>query len=161
MTWIDDRWRAVRRVFRLPATKDRLRAELDAELRFHIDGRADDLMEREGLTRDAAEREAKRRFGDVSAYRAETRSIDDTMLDRRRRMDLIETIRRETRHSARSLARTPAFSLIVVLTLSLGLGAATAIFTLLDRVVLRPLPYPNADRLIHIGSLWPKVFPGS
>src|SRR5262249_28177982 len=63
------------------------------------------------------------------------------------------------RHAVRSLLRTPSFSLIVVITLALGLGASTAIFTLLDRVVLRPLPYPNADRLIHIGSLWPKTFP--
>jgi predicted permease len=160
MTWIDDRWRAVRRVFRLPATKDRLRAELDDELRFHLEGRIDDLMERDGLSRDDAEREATRRFGDVRAYRAETRSIDDIMLHRRRRMDLFDAIRRETRHAVRSLTRTPSFSGIVLLTLTLGLGAATAIFTLLDRVVLRPLPYPNADRLIHIGSLWPKTFPG-
>jgi predicted permease len=159
MTWIDERWRAVRRVFRLPATKDRLRAELDDELRFHIEGRVEDLMAREGLSRDAAEREARRRFGDVAAYRAETRTIDDTMLDRRNRLDLFDAIRREARHAARSLARTPTFSVIVVVTLALGLGAATAIFTLLDRVVLRPLPYPNANRLIHIGSLWPKTFP--
>ena len=71
-------------------------------------------------------------------------------------MDLVDTIRRETRHAARSLARTPSFSLIVVVTLALGLGAATTIFTLLDRVVLRPLPYPNADRLIHIGTSGPR-----
>jgi len=159
MTWIDDRWRAIRRVFRLPATQARLRSELDDELRFHIEGRIEDIMARGGLSRDAAEREAKRRFGDVAAYRAQTRSIDDTMLGRRRRMDLFDAIRRETRHAVRSLLRTPTFSLIVVVTLALGLGASTAIFTLLDRVVLRPLPYPNADRLIHIGSLWPKTFP--
>ena len=157
MTWVDDRWRAMRRVFRLPATRDRLRAELDDELGFHIEGRIEDLMEREGLSRDAAEREAHRRFGDVRAYRSEARSIDDDMLSRRARMDLLDAIRREMRHAARSLAKTPSFSLIVVLTLALGLGAATTIFTLLDRVVLRPLPYPNADRLIHIGTLWPKL----
>jgi putative ABC transport system permease protein len=160
VSWIDDRWRAIRRVVRLPATRDRLRAELDDELRFHIEGRIDELMERHGLSRDAAAREAKRRFGDVGSYRREIRSIDDTMLVRRRRIDVLDALRRETRHAARSLARTPSFSLIAVLTLALGLGAATAIFTLLDRVVLRPLPYPNADRLIHIGSLWPKTFPG-
>jgi predicted permease len=160
VTWIDDRWRAVRRVFRLPATRDRMHTELDDELRFHIEGRIDELMEREGLPRAAAEREANRRFGDVGMYRRETRSIDDTMLDRRHRMDLLAAIRRETRHAVRSLARTPSFSLIVAITLALGLGAATTIFTLLDRVVLRPLPYPRAERLIHIGTLWPKTFPG-
>src|SRR6478672_1528855 len=62
-------------------------------------------------------------------------------------MDMIETVVRESRHAARTLRRSPSFSLI-------------AIFTLLDRVVLRPLPYPNAGRLIHIGTLWPKVKAG-
>src|SRR6476469_11160462 len=75
-------------------------------------------------------------------------------------MDIIETVVRESRHAARTLRRSPSFSLIAILTLGIGLGAATTIFTLLDRVVLRPLPYPNADRLIHIGTLWPKTFPG-
>ena len=75
-------------------------------------------------------------------------------------MDIIETVVRESRHAVRTLRRSPSFSLIAILTLGIGLGAATTIFTLLDRVVLRPLPYPNADRLIHIGTLWPKVKAG-
>ena len=75
-------------------------------------------------------------------------------------MDIIETVVRESRHAARTLRRSPSFSLIAILTLGIGLGAATTIFTLLDRVVLRPLPYSNADRLIHIGTLWPKVKAG-
>ena len=75
-------------------------------------------------------------------------------------MDLLDAIRRETRHAARTLLRSPSFSFIAALTLALGLGAATTIFTLLDRVVLRPLPYPNADRMIHLGTLWPKIKAG-
>lgn len=71
--------------------------------------------------------------------------------------EFFDTLRRETRHAARTLLRTPAFSFIAVVTLALGLAAATAIFTLLDRVVIRPLPYPNANRLVHLGTLWPKV----
>lgn len=150
-----------RRVFRLPSSRDRMREELDDELRFHLDGRIEDLMEREGLSRDVAEREAKRRFGDYQTYRQEVRSIDDGMYHRRNRMELRSTISRETRHAFRTLLRTPTFSLIVVLTLGLGLGAATTIFTLLDRVVIRPLPYPNADRMIHIGTMWPKIKVGT
>jgi predicted permease len=155
-----DGWERVRRVFRLPASRERLHEELDDELRFHIEGRIEDLMQREHLSRADAEREARRRFGDMQSYRQETRSIDATMLERRNRMQLFDAIRRETRQAARSLARTPSFSLIVALTLALGLGAATTIFTLLDRVVLRPLPYSTADRLIHIGTLWPKTKAG-
>ncbi|HEY9230233.1 MAG TPA: ABC transporter permease [Gemmatimonadaceae bacterium] len=153
---MSERWKTLRRVFRLPATRRRIRDELDAELRFHLEGRIEDLMEREGLSRADAEREARRRFGDYQAYRQEARSIDDTMLDRRNRMELFDAIRRETRHAVRTLTRTPSFSLIVFVTLALGLGAATTIFTLLDRVVLRPLPYPEHDRLVHLGTLWPK-----
>jgi putative ABC transport system permease protein len=150
----------MRRVFRLPGDKRRVRADLDDELRFHLEGRIEDLIEREGLSRDAAEREAARRFGDLESYRSQIRSIDDNILLRRRNMDVMETLNRETASAARTLRRSPSFSFIAILTLALGLGAATTIFTLLDRVVLRPLPYPNADRLIHIGTLWPKVKAG-
>ena len=148
------------RVFRLPGTKRRAERELDDELRFHIEGRIEELMEREGLSRADAEREATRRFGDVSEYRRQTRAIDDKILQRGRRMDIIETVVREFRHAVRTLRRSPGFSSIAILTLGIGLGAATTIFTLLDRVALRPLPYPNAGRLIHVGTLWPKVKAG-
>jgi predicted permease len=117
-------------------------------------------MERERLSRADAEREARRRFGDYHAYWQEARSIDDAMQERRHRMELLDAIRRETRHAARTLVRTPSFSLIVLVTLALGLGAATTIFTLLDRVVIRPLPYPNPDRLVHLGTLWAKLKAG-
>jgi len=157
---IGDAWSRIRRVFRLPDTRRRMYDAVDDELRFHLEGRIEDLIDREGLSRADAEREARRRFGDFHAYRHETRSIDDTMLERRNRMELFDAIRRETRHAVRGLARAPSFSFIVVLTLALGLGAATTIFTLLDRVVLRPLPYPNHDRLVHIGTLWPKIKAG-
>jgi len=150
----------MRRVFQLPGTKRRVRAALDDELHFHLEGRIEDLMEREGLSRDDAEREARRRFGDLDTYRREARAIDDNILLRRRNMDVMETLKRETVSAARTLRRSPSFSFIAVVTLALGLGAATTIFTLLDRVVLRPLPYPNADRLAHIGTLWPKLKAG-
>ncbi|HEX3868556.1 MAG TPA: ABC transporter permease, partial [Gemmatimonadaceae bacterium] len=104
----------------------------------------------------AAEREARRRFGDVDVYRREARAIDQAMHSRRKRMELFDAIRQEVRHAFHALRNAPAFSFIAVFTLALGLGATTAIFTLLDRVVLRPLPYPGASRLIHIGTLWHK-----
>ena len=92
----------MKRVFRLPGTRRRADEELDAELRFHLEGRIEELMEREHLTREAAELEAKRRFGDYDAYRREARTIDDGILQRRRKMDVIETLKRETRHAART-----------------------------------------------------------
>ncbi len=72
---------------------------------------------------------------------------------------LVETAKREIRHSARVLLRTPAFSLIAFITLALGIGATTAIYTVLDAVALRPLPYRNADRLVSV--LHPATVPGT
>jgi putative ABC transport system permease protein len=153
----DDLWRRMRRVFRLPFSRTRLDAEVDEELRFHLEGRVQELMEREGLARDAAEREARRRFGDFARYRREARDIDHDTHRRRNRMELRDAIGREIRHAARTLVRTPSFSLITFVTLALSIGAAAAIFTLLDAVVLRPLPYPNADRLVQLSSPVPKL----
>jgi len=72
-------------------------------------------------------------------------------------MEIGDALSRETRHAARTLLRTPSFSIMTLVTLALGIGAATAIFTLLDSVVLRPLPYPNAERLVKLTSPVPKL----
>ncbi|HEX5435938.1 MAG TPA: ABC transporter permease [Gemmatimonadaceae bacterium] len=67
---------------------------------------------------------------------------------------------RDLRYALRSLRRSPGFALVAIITLALGLGATTAIFTVLDSVVLRPLPYPEPDRLVDIGSSWPGMKEG-
>src|SRR4051812_21395113 len=146
----------VRRVFRLPFARDRLDQALDDELRFHIEERVRDFETR-GMTRREAEAEVWRRFGSYDDYRRETRHIDETIMRDQQQLELVDTIGRETRHAAATLRRSPGFTLIAFITLALGLGAATTIFTLLNRVVLRPLAYPNAERLVHIGTLWPSV----
>jgi predicted permease len=74
-------------------------------------------------------------------------------------MELFDTFRREATHAARVLVRTPAFSLIAFITLALGIGATTAIYTVLDAVALRPLAYPQPDRLVSI--LHPASVPGN
>jgi predicted permease len=145
----------MRRVFRLPESRARARRALDDELRFHLEGRIEELMT-QGLSRDEAEAEARRRFGDLDSHRDATLAIDDQIIQEHRRMDFLDTVAREFRHAARSLARSPGFTVAAVLTLALGLGAATAIFTMLDAVVLRPLPYANADRLVELSSPVPK-----
>ncbi|HEY5087773.1 MAG TPA: ABC transporter permease, partial [Gemmatimonadaceae bacterium] len=77
------------------------------------------------------------------------------------RMDVADSLKRETGRATRSLARSPGFTLIVILTLALGIGATTAIFTMLDRVVLRALPYADSDKLVWLDSPTPGVNPGS
>lgn len=142
-------WAALRRVFRLPASPERIGREVDEELHFHIDGRVEQLVAA-GWSRHDAEAEARRLFGDYAAYRREARDIDLITHQQRRRMDMADAIRREVRQSVRTLLRARAFSFVAVATLALGIAATAAIFTVLDGVVLRPLPYPAPDRLVSI-----------
>ena len=151
----DDARSVLRRVFRLPESHARARRALDDELRFHLEGRVEELVA-QGLSRADAEAEARRRFGDIDSLRDATLAIDDQIIQGHRRMDFLDTVTRELRHAARSLARSRGFTVAAVVTLALGLGAATAIFTMLDAVVLRPLPYANADRLAELTSPVPK-----
>lgn len=150
----DRRWN-LRRVFRLPSTRRRLHADVEAELAFHLQGRVEELM-RDGLTRDAAEREARRRFGDYARIEREVEQM--TMRSERRRSirDRIGDVASDFRYAARSLARQPVYAGVVVLTLTLGVGAAAAMFHAVDRVVLHPLPYPDAERIVYLGTRWGK-----
>src|SRR5262245_13684822 len=99
----------MRRVFRLPWTRRRVRAEVNDELRFHIEGRIEELMDREHLSRADAEHEARRRFGDVDAYNSETSAIDLQRHRRQDRIELADTVRRELRQTGRALRRSPSF----------------------------------------------------
>jgi putative ABC transport system permease protein len=147
-----------RRVFRLPSSLSRVERAVDDELRFHLEGRVREFVA-QGMTRDQAEAEARRRFGDFDNYRQETRSIDETTMTSRNRLELWDTVQREVRHAARVLVRTPAFSLIAFVTLALGIGATTAIYTVLEGVLLRPLSYPLPGELVSV--MHPTSAPGS
>ena len=146
----------MRRVFWLPLTRRRLSETIDAELRFHLEERVEELVA-SGMSRDAAVAEARRRLGDLEAHRRAMRAIDEEMLTMQRRTDRMDQLAREGKHALRSLLRAPAFTVMTVVTLALGIGAATAIFSILDAVVLRPLPYPRGDRLVALSSPVPGV----
>src|SRR4051812_13452492 len=144
------------RLFRLPTARHRLRGEIERELRFHIEGRIDELIA-QGYTREQAEREVSERFGDVSTVRDECEEID-TMTHRKRELsEWRSALARDFGYALRGLFLRPGFAAIVILTLGLGIGATTAIYALLDAVVLRPLPYPNAERLVYIDHPVPGV----
>ena len=149
-------WPGLSQVFRLPSTRRRVRQEIDEEMRFHLEERIEELVSR-GMTRAAAEDETRRRFGNYDSWRRETTIIDDQTIRERGRMDMIGALRRESRQAFRTLARSRSFSTIAVVTLALGIGATTAIFTILDAVVLRPLPYVGANRLVYLQSGVPGV----
>jgi putative ABC transport system permease protein len=122
-----------------------LEGELDEELRSHIENRADDL-ERSGLSRAEAERRARVEFGGPERFKEECRE--------ERGGFWLETVWSDVRFGARMFRRSPGFTAVAVLTLALGIGANTAIFSVVSAVLLRPLPYPNSSRLAMIWSQW-------
>ena len=118
---------------------------LDDELRFHVEQQTE-KNRRAGMTPDDARRHALLAFGGVEQARERTR-------DEFRARGL-EDVWRDLRVGGRALLRAPGFSVIVILTLALGIGATTAIFSVVNAVLLRPLPYPRADRIVAVTNYW-------
>ncbi|HEY4304893.1 MAG TPA: ABC transporter permease [Gemmatimonadaceae bacterium] len=146
---MSERWN-LRRVFRVPGSAKQTRADVDAELVFHIQGRIEELVA-SGMSRDDATREAQRRFGDLARIEAEVERLDRDRQRRRSLYDRVSTLISDVRFAARSVARQPLFALVVVATMTLGVGTTAAIFHAVDRIVLHPLPYPDADRIVYLG----------
>lgn len=119
----------------------RVERDIDRELSFHIAERADQLRA-EGLSTEEAMRRARRQFGNATVQAERTRDVDVA--------GWIDGLRRNVRYAVRSLVRTPAFTATVVLTLALGIGANSAVFSAVDTVLLRPLPFPDGDRLMQL-----------
>jgi hypothetical protein len=121
--------------------------DVDDELRFHFEERVDDLVAQGRSPRDAYD-QALAEFGDVERVKADLRDIDRRILDSRGRAEWRTVMKDEIRHALRRLARHPAFTVPAVATLALGIAATTANFTVLDAVVLRPLPFAASERLV-------------
>ena len=97
-----------------------------------------------------ARREALAAFGDVSAVRDACLTVQGKRTRERARTEFMHTLWQDLRVATRTLRRAPAFTLASLVTLALGIGATTAIFSVIDGVLVRPLPYANGDRLVHI-----------
>jgi len=124
-------------------SRDSVEQELDAELRFHIQREAE-KYERQGLSHEAALRRARLEFGGVEQMKEASRDVRGTVR--------LESIVRDLRYAMRSLESRPAFTLTVIATLALGIGANTAIFTLVDALMLRPLPVPHPEQLVIVSD---------
>ena len=121
--------------------------DTDEELRAHVLDRREDL-ERSGLTREEAERRARIEFGGHEKFREECRE--------ERGGFWLETVWSDIRFGARMLRNSPGFTAVAIFTLALGIGANTAIFSVVNAVLIRPLPYPQAKRLTILWSTWGK-----
>jgi predicted permease len=120
-----------------------LDAERALEMREHLELQIADYIA-DGMTPDQARREAHRRFGNDRAIRED--------MDQMNAIALLDTIVRDARYAARVLLKTPVFTLTAVLTLALAIAANTAVFCVVDAVLLKPLPFPDADRLALVST---------
>lgn len=130
--------------FRLRALfrRDEMDSELAAELEHHLATQAT-LYERAGMTPDEARRRARIDLGGLDSVSEATRDV--------RGISTWETTMQDLRYAARSLLRSPSFTIAAVVALGLGIGSATAVFSMLEGVILRPLPYRDPQRLV---TLW-------
>jgi len=119
----------------------RVERDIQRELSFHIAERIDQLRA-DGLSVDEAHIAAHRQFGNSLRLREETYAMDS--------VGWFERLTQDARVTVRMLARAPGFTLTAIITLALGIGATTAVFSVVNAIVIRPLPYPDPDRLIGV-----------
>jgi putative ABC transport system permease protein len=158
--------RGVRRLFRLTRTRAQLLRDQHDEIREHLAMRTADLRAL-GMSEAQAEAEALRRFGDTEEFRAYAERRAAHQAHRMVVLDGFTGWTQDVRFALRQCRKAPAFSALAVLTLALGIGANTAIFSVVHRLLLAPLPYPNGNRIvmpmqtdtrgIASSTLWPLI----
>ena len=142
--------RGLRRLIRFPwRSRTRIKRDIDDEFRFHLDMRVAELGAR-GVAPEQARTEALRRFGDVSDAREYCRTMDERSMHEQQRRNWFAELGSDVRFATRQLRRSPAFTALAVVTLGLGIGATTAIFSVVNRLLLNPIPYADGERFVNL-----------
>ena len=142
--------RGVRRLFRLPwVNAANIARDVDDELRFHVEMRAAELMA-SGLDAESAKAEAWRSFGNPSDVREHAVAVNAKVVRRARVLQWLAGVAHDTRFALRQARRAPLFTLVAVVTLALGIGANTAIFSVVHRLLIAPFPFSDSDRMAWI-----------
>ncbi|HEY1499960.1 MAG TPA: ABC transporter permease [Acidobacteriaceae bacterium] len=139
MGWVSAQLGRVAAMFR----RRSLDRETDAELRSHLEMAAEEHRRR-GMSEDEARRKALRDFGGVTQVRERVREREGVLW--------VENLRRDMGYALRQMRKSPGFAAVVMVTLALGIGANTTVFSIVDAVMLQPLPYAHPERLVEVGS---------
>ena len=137
-------WIRLRALFSL----NRSAEEFDAELESYVEQHIDDAV-RSGLNKSEARRQALLRLGGAEQARQAYRD--------RATLPWLESVLRDVRYALRGFRRNPVFAVTAILTLALGIGTTTAVFSVVDRILFRPLPYAHDDRLVSVGLTAPII----
>lgn len=131
-----------------PFRKRPLDPQFDSELRFHVEKLTEENIAA-GMTPEEARRRAILEFGGPERFKEELRDVH--------RVPILETTLKNFQRALRFLRKSPSFAIVVILTLALGIGANSAVFSAIDAILLRPLPFPDGDQLMSLHQYNPKV----
>src|SRR5688500_1829498 len=150
----DDRIPAWRRYLRFWRTD--VRGDVDEEIEFHLQGLIDEYVA-QGMTRDEASRLALRRFGDRTTVAGTMKALAEQREHTMERTEWLTGLGRDLRFGWRQLAKRPGFTAVAILTLALGIGANTAMFSAVKTVLLRPIAAEDLDRIVFIYDNLPRI----